>query len=497
MNRLFVLFTFVALVFSQTIQAQSELDWIYRKDTGNYYAITPLPFKTWDQLNDYAINLLVDFDPNLKVNLTAINNESENTWIVQNILPLLPENVSGVWIGLIKENNSYTWSNGENAEYLNFSSNYPQTQDQTRGAMLTTKTNNASDIGKWQTSNPENKSVAILETKSKILHRVNPSFYNQLELKKLIPSEVNNYKPASFIAYKGYVPQLGFEGSTDGEGMLIFLRPGEGVLLIYDEYIGISENSVLDMVASVRAPSEHVQMALVAFANPIDGSFGFINPTASEIPVNYWGQMRLIYKPPTKQIIPAIQFVISEEAEDDLYVIYVDNFAYEEYANINTTPVRALADTSFDTTQPSLFGLNPNEFVPLNETPGTLEVTNGYQSKGIRFKLTEDSLAANIAVFCEDVNMPSLLFSNLKVKREYAEEGLIISMLTDNEQSVGCVLNPQNLSYSSYQDIFFGGNFESNDKSLPPIAVFQYGGPNVLGSILIDNLEISKFVFTE
>ena len=106
-------------------------------------------------------------------------------------------------------------------------------------------------------------------------------------------------------------------------------------------------------------------------------------------------------------------------------------------------------------------------------------------------------MAANIAVFCEDVNMPSLLFSNLKVKREYAEEGLIISMLTDNEQSVGCVLNPQNLSYSSYQDIFFGGNFESNDKSLPPIAVFQYGGPNVLGSILIDNLEISKFVFTE
>lgn len=486
MNRLFVLFTFVALVFSQTNQAQSELEWIFSKDNNSYYALTPSPLLTYKQADSYA--------KSIGANLVTIKNEIENTWIVQNILPLLDKTDSGVWIGLYRENNINYWANGEPVSYLNLSNSVSPKSDEIFASMYTGL---VYQKGSWGFGSSSRIARAILERSSFTDYRVNPTSYTKLDLKKLNQNPVTNYNPPSFVAYKGYVPLNGFEGSTDGEGMIIYLRPGEGTLLIYDEYIELNDDSILDFVASVRAPSEHVQMALVAFSNPIDGSFGFINPTASEIPINYWGQMRLIYKPPSKQIIPAIQFVVTEEAENDLYPIYVDNLAYKEFININLNPLKALADTSFDTTQPSLFGLNPNEFVPLDEKPGTLEVTNGYQSKGIRFKLTEDSLAANIAVFCEDVQMPALLFSSVKVKREYAEEGLIISMLTDNEQSVGCVLNPKNLSYSSYQDIFFGGNFDSNDKSLPPISVFQYGGPNVLGSIVIDNLEISKVDFTE
>lgn len=74
------------------------------------------------------------------------------------------------------------------------------------------------------------------------------------------------------------------------------------------------------------------------------------------------------------------------------------------------------------------------------------------------------------------------------MKRESGDDGTPAFVVTDGGQTVGYFPKANCLPLSEFKEIPAGGNFEVSGKQLPPIGVVQLGGPNVAGSIVIDNL---------
>jgi hypothetical protein len=281
-----------------------------------------------------------------------------------------------------------------------------------------------------------------------------------------------------------------YSGATDGEGLSILLGAGQGVFLLYDGVVDLSDR-LAELSVAARSTSNLVQMALVAIVYPVDGSLGYVNPIKTEVPVNRWGKMRLVYDSPTSQIIPVLQFVIPSDAPvGTKATIYVDSLVVSRHVPAPTKPVELTLDGTFDTTARDLVGLNVSLFLPQGAIPGFVSLASGVSGQGIRLELLPSQLAAHVALFSVPPAMPSMIEGSLFVKRESGEEGMLALVITDGEQSVGYFLKAHHLPLGEFQQIRVGGNFESTEKDLPPIVVVQLGGPDVSGSVVIDEVEL-------
>ncbi|RJP35327.1 MAG: hypothetical protein C4527_00650 [Candidatus Omnitrophota bacterium] len=289
----------------------------------------------------------------------------------------------------------------------------------------------------------------------------------------------------------GFVPtDNDFAGATDGSGMLLFLKPGEGAFLLGNTPVDL-EQQMIELSVSARATSDKVQMGLVAFAGGEIGSdFGYVNPVQREVPVNKWGKMSLIYDSPSPQIIPALQFVVEEGVTSGLNTVYIDTLQVAPIKYESTQSIHMQGDNTFDSVNRLLVGVNPNAFLPQGEIPGIVSLTQGMSGQGIGLSLLANQLASHVALFSIAPQMPVMIHGSVYVKRENGEDGTIAFMITDGEQSVARFLPMQSFPIGEFKEIHIGGNFEIGGKQTPPIAVVQLGGPNVNGSVIIDNLEL-------
>lgn len=288
----------------------------------------------------------------------------------------------------------------------------------------------------------------------------------------------------------GQVPtDNAYDGATDGNGMIVSLRAGQGVFMMLQEPVDI-EQKLVEISAAFRCTSNLVQLGLVALAYQVDGSLGYVNPMHSEVPVNRWGKLRLVYDSPTMQILPALQIVIPPEAPDELAKVYIDNLQVSSFLTPDGPSLEMETDNTFDTIDESLTGLNPNVYLPSGGVPGTVLLTDGKEGKGIRLQLEPNQLAAHVGLFSKAPEMPILVHGRVYVKRENTQQGMIAFVITDGEQSAGYFLQNSHLPLGYFIPIRLGGNFEIGGKSVPPIGVIQFGGPGVNGSIVIDDLEM-------
>jgi len=183
---------------------------------------------------------------------------------------------------------------------------------------------------------------------------------------------VEGFDPPVLVDYGAVPMDNAFTDATDGKGLIVTLQPGQGGFLLAGQMLPAGEDRLVELSTSVRATSNSVQLALVAFASTADGSYAYVNPTNREVPVGKWGEMRLVYDSPTDEIIPALQFVLPSDSASETETVYVDNLDVEPCWISGRSPVEMVADTSFDTINKLLLGLNPNSFLPMGETPGTV-----------------------------------------------------------------------------------------------------------------------------
>ncbi len=298
---------------------------------------------------------------------------------------------------------------------------------------------------------------------------------------KLPVSELENLSSLS----TGAVPMDNtFPNATDGEGLIVELRPGEGNLLLLNEPIATGEQMV-ELSVSVRCTSNQVQLGLAALSEPYDGSRGYVNPSGSEIPVDRWGRLRLLYDSPSTSIRPALQIVLPNEATEEPVTVYIDNLLVESFEASETTPITIAVDSTFDSIS-DISTLNPNLFLSPDENLGTVDLSQGLHGQGVQLGLLLDQLAARIVLF-SDNQQTGLLEGSVMVKKESGSGGMMAIGLIDEDQSVVYFLSDSYLSTDDYRTLSIGGNFESINPAFLPVLVVQYGGPHVAGSVLIDD----------
>ncbi len=315
-----------------------------------------------------------------------------------------------------------------------------------------------------------------------------------IDLHDFVSYPVTGYELTSSIEYGAVPTDNAFAGATDGEGMIVTLQSGQGVFLQYNGIIDLNDPAI-ELSVSVRSDNPAVELALVSIANPVDGSLGYVNPIKSEVPVDRWGQMRLIYDSPTEQIIPVLQFVLSSAAPAGTQArIYVDNFGIQPYRESANATMRFMADSTFDSIGPDLNGLNVNAFLPEGAVPGFVSLTSGLSGQGIRLELLPNQLATHFAMLIDPGAEPSdlygnVLMSSVMMKRERSEDGMTALVITDGEQTVATFLKVNHLPLGEFRKVFVGGNFASGEKEMLPIVVVQYGGPDVTGSVVLDEIK--------
>ena len=64
---------------------------------------------------------------------------------------------------------------------------------------------------------------------------------------------------------------------------------------------------------------------------------------------------------------------------------------------------------AFDSINPMLLGLNPNSFLPMGATPGTVSLCEGNSGKGIKLEIDSNQLASHIVMFSIAPEMPTML----------------------------------------------------------------------------------------
>ena len=180
--------------------------------------------------------------------------------------------------------------------------------------------------------------------------------------------------------------------------MSVTLNPGQGAFFMLGGAVNI-ESQLMEMKAAVRSSNASVQLALVAFASPVDGSYGYCNPIQREIPVNQWRELRLLYQAPTMQVIPALQIVVPGDAPEGSSEVYIDNLQIIPFEDQNFSPINMTVDNTFNTLDTSLTGLNINSYLPSGSIPGVISLNEGMNGQGIALHLIPEQLAAQIALF--------------------------------------------------------------------------------------------------
>ncbi len=300
---------------------------------------------------------------------------------------------------------------------------------------------------------------------------------------------VAGFNEAAGYNYGSVPTDNAYPDATDGVGLIVTLNAGEAVRFLIEEPVSL-HSDLIELSVAARSTTDRVQMGLVAFAYPIDGSLGYVNPIGSEVPVGKWGKLRLVYDAPTTEIMAALQFAVPKDAPQGINIVYVDSLRVVPFDSSRKTEVQMECDNTFDSVADDLAGLNPLLFLPEGEVPGTVSLCEGMSGQGVNLAIEPSQLAAHIAPFSVAPEMPAMLFGSAQVKREAGDEGTLVFMVTDGGQTICSSLRVNHLPLGEFKEIRLGGNFESGEKELPPIGVVQLGGPDVSGSVVIDELNL-------
>ena len=304
-------------------------------------------------------------------------------------------------------------------------------------------------------------------------------------------STLPGYELPSFVEFGDVPTDNAFDGATDGTGVILRVRPGEGTFIPINETLDAG-GGIIDLSISARSTSSDAQFALIAIALPIDGSMGYVNPTQSAVPLNQWGKMRLIYQCPTETYMPFLQVVIPNDSTAEEEFVYLDSLCARAHEETDAFTVTTSIAGNFESVS-DVSVLYPNQFLPVDSFPGSVSIQEGMSGNGIGLDITSERTAAHFSLFSVNPSIPSLLLNGVMVRRNADDDGqgILAVQITDGQQSVVNFTKTSHFPVNSFTSIKVGGNFDAKNPNLDPIVVYQIGGPDVRGSVTIDDAVLS------
>lgn len=301
---------------------------------------------------------------------------------------------------------------------------------------------------------------------------------------------VTGYPIARFAGFGALPTDNAFPDATDGEGLLVRLRPGEGVFIPINEPIHSGE-SLYELSVSARATSSKAQLALIALSLPVDGSLGYVNPIAGEVPVNQWGRLRLLYQCPGDAMMPILQIVAENEASETEITVYMDNLKVRPYTTPQTKAVQTTVSGDFNDVN-DVSSLYPNVFQGPGTIPGLVALTNGQEGIGVRLAIDPTQNFAHFALLSTGASLPALLYTEMAVLRSSQDDGagMLATEITNAQQNVVHFIKTSHLPVGEYVTLTLGGMFASANPLLEPLLVSQIGGPGARGDVILDNARI-------
>jgi formylglycine-generating enzyme required for sulfatase activity len=127
--------------------------------------------------------------------------------------------------------------------------------------------------------------------------------------------------PEATVSYGDIPTDNGFEGATDGRGMIMHAEPGEGVMVFTQN---ISTPNCALIRASIRASAPHMTLYL---ASVDQGESTYVSTLTPNNPASFVGKYNRIanfFVPPSTGLQALLQIINTSETEE--LTVYIDNF---------------------------------------------------------------------------------------------------------------------------------------------------------------------------
>ncbi|HPO09017.1 MAG TPA: WD40 repeat domain-containing protein, partial [bacterium] len=275
---------------------------------------------------------------------------------------------------------------------------------------------------------------------------------------------------------------------TDGQGMTVNARPGEGTLSIQITPISVGPGPKLFSV-NVMADAPGASAALAILNSPMGADMGFTQASGPDVPVGEWGRLVLIYDPPNDAVHVGVQVALNETAQSNVNVYY-DNLTIRELPELTCEPVILDASGSFD---PG----SENIFTNVNQDRGNVVLLPALEGgRNVLLAIDENSDAANVGIFASQLQggFPHILRASVEGNRLSGSGGVVALVMTNGYGNVGTFVGGDRLPAigNDPMTITIGGGFVTENPSFPIINVVQNGSTGTASAILVDNLEVKR-----
>lgn len=300
----------------------------------------------------------------------------------------------------------------------------------------------------------------------------------------------NGFQPAEVFVSEA--PDL---KTINGNAIAVRAKPGEGTFLLSKETFSRQKNTIILDMAVLAGPGKPA-FALIGLNSPIDGQLAYHLVQDEAIAPGIESRLSLIYQPPQTKFRVALQVAnipdCTEEVSvlfDNLRILQLDMAEDIESGQFISEIVPTLPDGSFDGDLSTLM-------MNINLVNGSVQKSPiSGENKAIQLSVDSDENAANVGVVFQNAMnlLPGVFYAEVFTGRFIGAGGTMGLALGNGKHTLVVFEDASALPYYPVtRRTILGGNFETGNPALSPIAIVQHAGMGEETSVYVDNLTIRR-----
>ncbi len=298
------------------------------------------------------------------------------------------------------------------------------------------------------------------------------------------------YKPAEVAITE--IPEL---PGMDGNAVIVRTKPGEGAFMVSKgTFLCPGKGVVLKI--SVLSGSGNPSIALIGFNAPMDGQLAYHVAENQALMPGFGTELELYYRPPNQALQIGLQVVNPPHAVQETFVLF------DHLSVLNLDIVPALSDGKLSAekvqTDPdgSFDGDLSHLITNINLVDGSVQKfpLTGL-NKGLKLSVDEDEIAANAGIAVNDSGnlQPGLFVTQVLAGRSLGSGGVMALAMSNGQHTFVVFEDASSLPMNEIgKPIALGGNIESFNSMMDPIALVQYAGAGIFSSVFVDSLQVWK-----
>jgi hypothetical protein len=280
-----------------------------------------------------------------------------------------------------------------------------------------------------------------------------------------------------------------------GNALLVRAKPGEGAFILSKATFAIQKSAVILNVDVLSGPGKPA-FALIGLNSPLDGQLAYHLVQDEAITPGMESRLNLIYQPPQPRLQAALQVANLPGSTEDVFVLF-DNLRVMQLDITNDIDSGQFASQKIDVNPDGAFDVNLNQLLMnVNGVTGSVQKypISGV-NKALQLSVDADENAANAGVVFQNTPdlFPGVFFLEAFAGRYVGVGGNVALAMGNGKHTMVVFEDASSLPYRLISKrLILGGNFESANAAMNPIAIVQHAGAGEFTSILIDNLTVRK-----